>query len=331
MEKKHSESAWFEPSSCFYCGATKLSPWLKGIKDRLQFVPGSWSFLKCDRCGSAHLSPMPKQEKIAALYPPVYSFRPDFETKSKVKSVLAAIEERLFYRPMHYGEVDAVKRKTGIESGTVLDVGCGTGDRLSRFSRAGFKVRGIDIQTETAEYVRNRLGFEADVGTLDSVFYPNHSFDIVTIYWVIEHLLNVKAVLTKIHSMLKPNGWIVAEIPLADSFQSDLFGNRWCVYSEAPRHLGVPSRDGIQRVMRDCGFTDVTIGPSSILNCAGFFSLSAIPNATATHAYDNASVATHLPRLVAGLLTILYFPVVIMENYFLRRPACGLIFARKSE
>ena len=329
IDKTDNASSWFEPTSCLYCGAAQLLPWLNGIQDRLGYVPGSWSFLKCESCNSAHLSPMPKREKIPDLYPLVYSFRPDFETQSKVKRLVAAIEELAFYRLMHKGEVNTIKRNTGIMSGTILDVGCGTGDRLSRFAKAGFKVRGVEIQPELVEYVRNHLGFEADTGTADSVSYPPNSFDIVTIYWVIEHLLDVRSVLKKIHAMLKPNGWIIAEVPLSDSYQSDLLGNRWSQYCEAPRHLGIPSRSGVQHAFTKCGFTDMSIHPSSIMNCAGFFALSVIPNATATHAYDNPAVATHIPRLVAGLLTLLYFPVVIVENYFLRRPACGLIFARK--
>lgn len=272
---------------------------------------------------------MPKQEKIAELYPRVYSFRPDIETQSKVKRLLAAMEERAFYSLMHKGEVNTIKSKTGIMSGAILDVGCGTGERLSRFAKVGFKVRGIEVQPELVEYVRSRLGFETDAGTLDSVSYLPNSFDIVTIHWVIEHLIDVKSVLRKIHTILKPNGWMVAEVPLSDSYQSDLLGDRWSQYCEAPRHIGIPSRSGIRHAVTECGFTDVTILPSSIITCAGFLALSVIPNATTTRAYNNASVAAHIPRLVAGLLTVLFFPVVIVENYLLRRPACALIFTRK--
>lgn len=320
---------WYKPSSCLYCGFTELSPWISGIGDRLGFVPGAWSFLKCERCGSAHLSPMPKLEVIPDLYPPVYSFRPDFETKSKLKRLVARVEERFFYRLLHRNEVSSIRKHSGTNSGSLLDVGCGTGDRLTRFARAGYTVRGLEIQPELVEYVRNQLGYNVDAGTLDSFYYPDNSFELVTICWVIEHLAEVKSVLKKIHGMLKPNGWIVAEVPLTDSYQSEILGSRWCQYCEAPRHLSIPSQNGVERAFRASGYTDIKILPSTVMTCAGIFALSLVPNATATHAYGNSSMATHLPRFIAGAATVLYTPMVILENYIMRRPACSLVLARK--
>jgi SAM-dependent methyltransferase len=326
---KESSAPWFTPTKCLYCGSDRLIPWLTDIKDRLGYVPGSWSFLRCQSCGSAHLSPMPKQGTIAGLYPTVYCFRPDLETKSRLKKIAAAAEERTFYRWLHGDEVATIRRVTGVRAGAVLDVGCGTGARLTRLAKAGYEVRGMEIQPELVSYVRTRLGFEADAGTLETISYPADSFDMVTIFSVIEHFLDVKSALKKIYRFLKPGGWIVADIPLTDAWQSREFGPGWCVYREAPRHLSIPSQEGAKRAFAESGFADIRILPSTVLNCAGFFALSVIPSATTTHAYRFSSLAALFPRFLAGLLTVLYFPMAAIENYFLRRPACGLILARR--
>lgn len=323
------ESDWFKPDTCMYCGSRQLQPWLRGIHDRLGYVQGTWEYLRCAQCGSALLSPMPRQEIIGELYPPVYSFRPDFIKDGLFKKIVSFLEERTFYRLVHMREVNSVKHFTGVTGGELLDVGCGTGDRLARFADGGFHVRGIDIQPEVIEYIRAKYGFEVDAGTLDSVEYPAHSFDIVTICWVIEHLLEVKPVLDKIYAMLKPNGWIVAEVPLADSLQSTLLGERWCSYQEAPRHIGIPTRDGIKNLMEACGYRDVQILPTGIFNASAHFALSVIPSATASHAYTNTSIFTHLPRLLAGLLTFLHLPVALIESYLLHKPAMGVVIGRK--
>lgn len=332
MRIQHEEAGpWFAPTACLFCGSEKLSPWIADIKDRLGFVPGTWSFLTCRTCGSAILSPMPKQETIAGLYPPVYSFRPDFETNSKLKKLLAALEGRTFYSLQHRNEVAALRRATGVRSGVLLDIGCGTGDRLVRFAKAGYQVRGLDIQPGPVRYVRERLGFAADVGTLNSVSYPADSFHIVTIGWVLEHLLDVKPVLKEIRRILKPGGWIAAEVPFSDSFQSRMLGRRWCVYCEAPRHIGIPSQEGARRAFAECGFAEISIHPSTAINCAGHFGLSVIPKATATHAYGESTLAAHIPRVLAGVITLLYSPLAAYENNFLRLPAAAVIMARKPE
>jgi len=272
---------------------------------------------------------MPKEEIVADLYPSVYSFRPDYAMKSKTKRWIAAVEERAFYRLMHKGEVDTIKRHTGIVSGLMLDVGCGSGDRLARFARAGFQVRGIEIQKDLAEYVKSHRRFEVDIGTLDSVSYPTASFDIVTIYWVIEHLLNVESVLVKAHRILKPGGWLVAEIPLSDSSQSRLLGGRWSQFGEAPRHIGIPTHRGVEKALSASGYTEISILPSSLLNCAGSFALSVVPRAASTHAYGDSSLTSHFARLLGGILTLLYLPIATIENHFVHKPAFGLILARK--
>lgn len=323
-------NSWFMPEKCFFCGGERLEPWLDGIRDRLGHVPGSWSFLRCGDCGSAHLAPMPRPEIIPGLYPDIYSFREDFETDGRAKGVLASIEKKVFYRLTHKNEVETVKRFTGLVSGSLLDVGCGTGDRLSRFAEAGFSVRGMEIQPELVDYVRDQLGFEADAGTLDSVAYPPESFDIVISHWVLEHLLDVHAALEKVRDMLKPGGWFVAEVPLADSLQATLLGGRWTQFGEAPRHLAVPSQEGVRRAFTACGFSDIGIAPSSIMDCSSSFALSVIPGATAKHAYGSSSLLAHAPRVAAGFLTVLHTPAAAVENHLLHRPAGSLVFARKN-
>lgn len=275
------------------------------------------------------LAPMPSDETVAGLYPPVYSFRPDFETQNRLKQIMASLEEKTFYRLIHNQEVKRISRHTGVASGTMLDVGCGTGGRLSRFARAGFAVRGMEIQPELVDYVRERLGFDADAGTLDTISYEDDSFDIVTIYWVIEHLLDVGSVLDKIYAMLKPGGWMVAGVPLADSAQSRMLGRRWTQYCEAPRHVAIPSQKGIQKATRASGFDEVKIVPANVLDCASYFSLSLIPSAATSFSYSGSGFATHMPRLAAGLLAVLYSPVATVENYLLKLPAGSLVLARK--
>jgi SAM-dependent methyltransferase len=216
------DSSWFEPKACLYCSATEFVPWLSGVQDHLEYVSGLWTFVKCINCGSIQLKQMPKEEKIAKLYPPIYSFRPDFEGGGTLKQLVTALEKRAFYNLMNCREVESVKRVSGIPGGTMLDVGCGTGARLSRYAAAGFQVRGLEIQPELVQYIRKKLGIEADCGTLATVAYEPESFDIVTAHWVIEHLTNVHWALKKIYEMLKPGGWLVAEVPLADSWQGQV-------------------------------------------------------------------------------------------------------------
>lgn len=275
---------------------------------------------------------MPKEEKIAELYPPIYSFRPDFEGGGTFKQLVTAVEKRVFYNLMNCREVESVKRVSGIHSGTMLDVGCGTGTRLSRYAAAGFQVRGLEIQPELVQYIRQKLGFEADCGTLATVAYEPESFDIVTAHWVIEHLTDVHWALKKIYKMLKPGGWLVAEVPLADSWQGQVLKRRWSQISEAPRHVGIPSKEGMRQALKMAGFMEPSMLPSAILNCAGAFGLSVVPSSSTTHTHGSGGKLKwlrHLPRAAGGAVTLLYLPAAAIENFILKRPAFGICFSKK--
>lgn len=321
--------SWCRPTRCLYCGNPELLAWIDGVADRLRFVPGTWSFTRCSHCGSVHLTPMPAPEHIADLYPTAYSFRSDYVPESRFKLLVARLEDTIFYRTMRRAEMESIRRRTGVSSGAMLDVGCGTGERLRRFAESGFHVRGLEVQRELADDVRRRLGFEVDVGSLDSIPYPDDAFDVVTMFCVLEHLLDVRAALTTIYRILRPGGWIVAEVPLSDSFQSGVLGRRWSQYTDAPRHIAIPSQRGLTTIFTTCGFVDIGIRPSGIMNCAAAFALSLIPRAATMYAYTSRSLASHVARVAGGLVTLLYAPAAAIENYVLGRPAFGLLLARK--
>ena len=329
MASTPDEASWLRPTRCFYCGDSELRAWIDGVADRLQFVPGTWSFTRCSRCGSGHLTPMPASERIAELYPTAYSFRSDYVAESRFKLLVARLEDAIFYRAMRWREVESLRRRTGVSSGVMLDVGCGTGERLRRFADAGFHVRGLEVQGELADDVRGRFGFDVDVGSLDSIPYPDDAFDLVTMYWVLEHLLDVRAALVTVRRILKPGGWIVAEVPLADSFQSRVLGRRWSQFTDAPRHIAIPSRRGLAALLAACGFVDISVRPAGALNCAGSFALSLIPRAATMHAYTRRGLTAHLARVAGGFVALLYAPTAAIENYVLGRPAFGLLLARK--
>lgn len=324
------QDRWLAPKRCLYCHSEDFTPRFAGIRDRLHYVPGEFAFVECRGCGSLHLSRMPPLDEIPGLYPPIYLFRQDFETASRLKGRLALLEERFFYRYLFGSTVRLVKKYTGMSGGVLLDVGCGTGSRLTGFAAAGFTVRGLEVQPELVDYVRGSLGCEADIGTLETMAYQADSFDLVALFHVLEHILDVRSTLRHSYRILKPGGWLVAEVPLADSLQMQWLKQRWGQLWEAPRHVTIPTQRGLSRAICEYGFEPPVVHPSSALTTGGLFALSLVPSANTTHSYSSGSLLVHVPRFIAGCLTLLYSPVALLERY-LRRPASGYVLARKPQ
>jgi SAM-dependent methyltransferase len=316
-----------------YCGGTEYELHLHGIRDRLAVTPLIWSWWRCRNCGSGVLSPFPKAEELAAYYPAVYSFAPELGRVSPVRRVLAALEYRFFFRPQYSSVARAILRAaTGLPARPrLLDVGCGRGLRMLSFRERGCQVEGMDFQPELAEYVRTQLGIPVTCTPVEDLtrHFAADSFDLLTAIYVVEHVTDVKALLASCFALLKPGGWLVAGVPLLDSIQAGVLGTRWLNAAEAPRHVSLPSQEGMRRVCRSIGFGEIKFLPDPLLTCAGLYALSVLPGATTTAVYTAGGAVTLVKRLLAGAITALAIPWVAIENYILRRPGQALVIARR--
>ena len=100
-----------------------------------------------------------------------------------VKDLFRRAEERL---KENY-KLKALK-KCGIESGRVLDVGCGRGEFPALLKKRGFQVAGLETGEEAVRRGREDFGIEITNGTLAGSDFPENSFDAVTMWHVLEHL-----------------------------------------------------------------------------------------------------------------------------------------------
>ena len=98
----------------------------------------------------------------------------------------------------------------------ILDLGCHGGTLTNHI--AGFtksKVCGVDISENAIKYARGRYpNIEFKVADLNNgIPYPDKTFDLVTCFDVLEHVVNPSALLKEIKRVLKNNGSFIIDIP----------------------------------------------------------------------------------------------------------------------
>lgn len=322
-------------ASCLYCGSQNFAEHFRGIQDRLRYVPGEWSFERCLRCESLRLSPFPAEEAIADFYPPVYSFNLNLAKESRIKRLLTWLEYAVFFGPQYRGQANQVLRGIGWQGERglrMLDIGCGRGLRLKAFQSRGFDVHGLDLQPEVVEYVRHELGIAASVGGVDSLAsnLEAGSFDVITAFYLLEHVSDVQAVLRDCQRLLRPGGWFVGVVPVCDGLQARLFGKRWLHVTEAPRHLSLPSRAGLLTAAENAGYDRAHLRSDSVLNCAGIVAGSLLPGSDITAAYGKRRwMLPMLRRIVGGGLAMGAVPLCLIENHLLGQTSHGMLLARK--
>jgi SAM-dependent methyltransferase len=319
-----------------YCRGETFEPLFTGVVDRLGYVPGQWAFWRCRGCGSAVLAPFPKPSELASFYPPIYSFAIDQGPQSRFRRGLARLEYRWFYQWQYEAQarqVLGVTHNSDRPGRRLLDVGCGRGMRLLAFQRHGFTVHGMDFQAEAVAYVQDSLGIPAvctDVENLSHCF-PPESFDVITSFYVLEHVPDVTALVTCCRNLLRPGGWMVLAVPYIDSVQAGWLRGRWSTVTEAPRHLSIPSRQAMKHLCHRAGFDPVLLRPDSIFMCAGVLGLSLVPGSATTHVYGGGRLRALASRFLGAGVTALALPWCWLENHLFRQPAIGMVFARKPD
>ncbi len=104
-----------------------------------------------------------------------------------------------------------------LQGKTVLDVGCAFGPFLDAAREEGMVPFGIDLSAEAIRYVQETLGIPAtvaDIETFDpSISFGVPSFDVISLWYVIEHLPRLGLVLERIRDMLGRGGWLIFSTP----------------------------------------------------------------------------------------------------------------------
>ena len=97
---------------------------------------------------------------------------------------------------------------------SLLDIGCAYGPFLVAARDRGFSPRGVDPAEDAVQYVTETLGIPALRGFFPcATGEPNQRYDVVTLWFVIEHFRYCVPVLAEIRKILKPGGVLALATP----------------------------------------------------------------------------------------------------------------------
>lgn len=163
----------------------------------------------CENCGLVQQSPIPSIDELRVYYS--HHYRQDYKKTyfPKLKYVyragLAAKDRIAFLKGCL--EKRGVKQ-TGLK---LLDIGAGGGEVVYAANRSGFVATGIEPNEGYSEFARNNYGVQVDTMHLDQ--YSGGQCDVVTMFHVLEHMPSPHAVMEKVSSLLKPQGYFLVEVP----------------------------------------------------------------------------------------------------------------------
>lgn len=131
--------------------------------------------------------------------------------------------------------------KLNVEGKRLLDIGAGTGDFLKKASQHKWGIEGV----EPNQYARQKASEKKIVLQERIEELKNETFDVITLWHVLEHLPDLENQIKKINNLLKEKGYLIIAVPNYKSYDAQYYKTNWAAY-DTPRHLWHFSKKSIQ-------------------------------------------------------------------------------------
>ncbi len=211
-------------------------------------MSGEWfGLLACPACGLRKTAPQPAPEVIGKYYA-----SSDYVSHSDTRT---GAVNRLYHlaRQFMLGRKAAwVTRAAGRTSGRLLDVGAGTGYFAAYMRDRGWTVTALEPDEGARKLAMARA--KLAIRPSDDLFaLAPGTFDVITLWHVLEHVHDPADYLRQFRRLLAPGGILVIAVPNPESRDARQYGPDWAAW-DVPRHLWHFSPEAMRRLFSSFGF-----------------------------------------------------------------------------
>ncbi len=212
--------------NCPACGYTSNTQYLQSYDYFLTQKP--FAVNKCDDCGLLFTLPRPADSELPGYY--------DSQEYLSHPTGLQSLKARIYNRIRKFNLLQKYRLLESIcEKGKMLDYGCGSGEFLATCKSKGWDTSGIEVNDKARNFAiqQHRLEVypESHIQNL-----PKESFDLITLWHVLEHIPNLNERIRDFYDLLKPGGQILLAVPNTDSWDAKYYQEKWAAW-DLPRHL----------------------------------------------------------------------------------------------
>lgn len=230
---------------CNICGSKEYIVCFRG-KDLFLDLPGKFQWVKCSTCGTLRQNPRLDWDVLN------YYYTEEYGSYSLLLKENASIFKRIIKRLGQWKRVNVVQKYA--PKGKWLDIGSGSGLILQEAKfRNRWSLFGLEPNKYAAELSAQALDLPIQNRPIEDIDFPMESFDIITLWDVLEHLPEPLNSIKKIANLLRTGGFLIFQTPNLDSFDREVFKSHWNGY-DLPRHLYLFPKNVIRKMLEENGF-----------------------------------------------------------------------------
>lgn len=188
----------------------------------------TFNIVQCNSCGFKFTNPRPEAKELGKYYKSEEYVSHSNTSRGFINSTYQAVRKYTLFK-----KLQLISRY--FKTGTILDIGCGTGEFLNTCKNAKWSTLGIEPDNDVrAMAIKNYsldVREEEDLKNLASA-----SFDIITMWHVLEHVPELNECVEELKRLIKPKGVIIIAVPNSNSYDARIYKENWAAY-DVPRHL----------------------------------------------------------------------------------------------
>ena len=201
-------------------------------------------FVQCSDCEMAYASREPSAEELDAMY-----------GSYPIRTVLNPVTRIRFHELL-----DGFEKFRS--TGRLIDVGCGSGFFLDVARERGWEVHGTEYDQSVVDACAAR-GIHMRQGPLDVRHYEPGSFDLVTSFEVLEHLVHPQRELQYFHQLLRPGGSLYFTTPNYNALSRRIARGSWTIVNY-PEHLNLYTPSTIGNALGRAGFRSFQLSTTGV-------------------------------------------------------------------
>ena len=187
----------------------------------------SFAIVKCDQCELLFTNPRPNKESIGKYYETEDYISHSNSSKSIINKIYKIVRSFSLKNKIKIADQLTTDKN-------ILDYGCGTGHFLSEAKKNNWKIKGIEPNESARQLANKQLGGHVFPTLVE--LDKNEKYSIITLWHVLEHILDLSTTLGVLKSLLSKDGSLIIAVPNPESYDAQYYKEYWAGY-DVPRHL----------------------------------------------------------------------------------------------
>lgn len=190
-------------NSCPLCKSKKINLRYFLKLDKSLDNLSDFKILECSNCKLLFSNILDYPQTIDSIYEEEYFEKYDSSFKDNLK--IDTFKEALkIIEDMHPSK------------GKLLDFGCAEGNFLVLAKKKGWEAYGVE-QSKFASKLAKKRGLKVYNKPINEIKFQDNSFDVITLWDVIEHLSDLEGIFKELKRILKKDGLLIIRTPNKDS------------------------------------------------------------------------------------------------------------------